>query len=123
MNDLQAMAESVRLSTGAVIGGRATRAASGKTFETLNPATGRVLAEIACCDAADVERAVGAARQAFDRGPWPRLTPSERKAILLRFANLIEAHAEELALMEALEGGKPISDALQIDLPETAGAV
>ena len=113
MENAKEMAASVALSTGAVIGGRSVAAASGETFDTINPATGQVLAAIARCDAADVDRAVRAAREAFDAGPWPRLTPAERKQILLRFANLVEVHGDELAIMEALEGGKPISDALQ----------
>jgi len=123
MENARELAGSVPLSTGAVIGGRSVAAAGGATFDTLNPATGEVLAGVACCEAPDVDRAVAAARGAFDAGPWPRLAPAERKRILLRFANLIEAHADELAIMEALEGGKPISDALAVDLPETVNTI
>ncbi len=119
MNDVHETAGSPALSTGAVIAGRTVAATSGETFDTINPATGAQLAAVAKCDAADVDRAVEAARKAFDEGPWPRLTPAERKAIMLRFASLIEAHADELAIMESMEGGKPISDALGIDVPET----
>ena len=110
-------------STKAVIGGRSVAAASGKTFETLNPATGTVLARIAECAQEDVDRAVRAAREAFDNGPWPRMAPAERKSIIQRYATLIEANADELALMEALEAGKPISDCHGIDLPETVNTL
>jgi len=109
--------------TQAVIGGRSVDAEGGKTFTTINPATGRPLAEIAECSAADVDKAVASARAAFDEGPWPRMSPAERKAILQRFATAIEANAEELAELEALEAGKPISDALGVDLPETVATI
>ena len=71
-------ASTVKLSTRAVIGGRSVEAQGGGTFETLNPATGAVLASIARCEAADVDAAVAAARRAFDEGPWPRMRPAER---------------------------------------------
>ena len=85
------LAASLHLPTEAMIGGRAVPAASGETFATVNPATGEELAQIARCGLVDVDRAVAAARSAF-HGPWSRLTPSERKRLLLRFATLIEAH-------------------------------
>ena len=116
-------ADTLTFSTKAVIGGRSVPAASGKTFETLNPANGTALAEVAECAQEDVDRAVLAARSAFDDGPWPRMTPEERKSILLRFATLIEANADELATMESLEAGKPITDCLEIDLPETVKTI
>lgn len=118
------MAEDMKkFPTQAVIGGRSADAEGGKTFATINPATGQVLAEIAECSAADVDKAVAAAREAFDNGPWPRMAPAERKAILQRFATVIEANAEELAELETLEAGKPISDALEVDLPETVATL
>lgn len=118
------MAEDTRkFPTRAVIGGRSFDAADGKTFATLNPATGQPLARIAECAAVDVDKAVAAAREAFDNGPWPRMSPAERKTVLQRFAAVIEANAEELAELEALEAGKPISDALGIDLPETVATL
>ena len=116
-------ADDLRLSTKAVIGGRSLASESGKTFDTLNPANGRVLATVAECASVDVDKAVKSARAAFDDGPWPRMSPTERKTILQRFATLIEAHCDELALMEALEAGKPISDCLQIDLPESVNTI
>ena len=110
-------------STNMVIGGRSVPAASGKTFATLNPATGQELTQIAEGDAADVDAAVAAARHAFDDGPWPRLSPAERKVHLQRFATQIEAHADELARLEVLEAGKPITDCLEIDIPETVNTI
>lgn len=109
--------------TRAIIGGRSADAEDGKTFATLNPATGQPLARIAECKAIDVDKAVAAARAAFDDGPWPRMSPAERKTILQRLATVVEANAEELAELEALEAGKPISDALGVDLPETVGTL
>lgn len=117
------MSKSRKFPTKAVIAGRATDAASGNTFETLNPATGKVIAEIARCDSADADLAVAAAREAFDKGPWPNMSPAERKVVLQRFASLVEAHADELAELEALEAGKPITDCIEIDLPETVDAI
>ena len=109
--------------TRAVIGGRSVDAEGGGTFATINPSTGKPLAQISECSAADVDKAVAAARAAFDEGPWPRMSPAERKSILQRFATVIEANAEELAELEALEVGKPISDALGVDLPETVATI
>lgn len=114
-------APDIKLSTCSVIGGRSVESAA--TFTTVNPATGLVLAEVARGSAEDIDRAVVAARKAFDHGPWPRLSPAERKAILLRFASVIEANTDELALMEAMEAGKPITDCMEIDLPEAVSTL
>lgn len=105
--------------TQAFIGGKFTPAQSGKTFATENPATGKTIAKIAECDATDVDRAVKSARAAFERGGWSRRKPSERKQTLLKFADLVEAHAGELALLDCLEAGKPITDCATLDLPDT----
>src|SRR5438128_1146506 len=83
-------------------------AASGKRFPTINPGTGEVLTTVAEADAADVDRAVAAARRAFESGPWARMHPAGRGRILLRIAQLVEAHADELAALETLDSGKPI---------------
>ncbi len=112
-----------KFSTNCVIAGRSVPAVSGETFETINPANGEVIANIAKGDAADVDAAVAAARNAFDQGPWPRLSPSERKVIMQRFATLVEANIDELAQMESLEAGKPITDCMEIDLPETVSTL
>ncbi|NUO85608.1 MAG: aldehyde dehydrogenase [Cupriavidus sp.] len=116
----QARAASLRPQGRAYIGGEWTDAADGATFDTINPATGAVLAKVAACSAADVDRAVAAARQAFEQGVWSGLSPRERKAVLLRLAALIETHREELALLETLDMGKPIGDTLAYDVPEAA---
>jgi gamma-glutamyl-gamma-aminobutyraldehyde dehydrogenase len=105
------------------IDGRFTEAASGRRFVTENPATGEPLAEVAAGDAADVDRAVAAARRAFDDGRWSRLAPADRKQVLLRFADLIEANLEELATLEALEAGKPITDCREVDVPDTVRTI
>jgi phenylacetaldehyde dehydrogenase len=90
------------------INGQWVDSASGKTFETPNPATGEILASIAEGDAEDIDRAVRAARAAFDTGPWSRMTPSERGRIIWRVGDLILEHAEELAQLESLDNGKPV---------------
>ena len=113
----------VSFSSHCIIGGRPKPAQSGETFDTINPANGQVLAQIAKGESADVDVAVAVAREAFDCGPWPRLSASERKFIMLRFATLVEAHIDELAQLEALEAGKPINDCLEIDLPETVNTL
>lgn len=92
------------------IGGKPCPALSGETFVTLNPATGQPLAEVAACGAADVDLAVRAARQAFDRGDWSRAAPEARKAVLLRFAELLSEAGEELAWLECRDSGKTIKD-------------
>jgi hypothetical protein len=102
------------------IDGQWTAAASGKTFQTPNPATGQTLANVAEGDAADIDKAVGAARRAFDEGPWGRLTPSERGRIIWRIGDLILEHAQELAQLESLDNGKPYPVALAADVPLAA---
>ena len=103
-----------------LIGGQWVAAASGKTFETLNPATGKTLAQVAEGDAEDINRAVVAARKAFESGPWPKMTPSQRGRLLWRVAELIEEHADELAMLETLDNGKPIKYSKASDVPLTA---
>ena len=105
--------------TQAFIDGEFRDALSGRTFTTSNPATGQVLAEVAACDVQDVDVAVAAARQAFDDGRWQRQAPSARKKVLLRFAQLLEDNAHELAVLESLDSGKPVSECQNVDVPET----
>lgn len=100
-----------------LIDGQWTPARSGKTFETINPATEEVIASVAEADAADVEQAVLAARRAFDEGPWPRMDARERGKIMMRLADLMEAEIDELAALESLDNGKPVSDAKLGDIP------
>ncbi len=108
--------------TDAFIDGAFRPALSGERFATEDPATGRLLAEVAAGDAADIDDAVRAARHAFDDGRWSRRSPAERKAVMLRLADLIEENAEELALIDSLEAGKPITDCREADLPESIKA-
>ncbi len=95
----------------AFIDGRFTPAISGKTFDTISPIDGRVLAHVAACDAADIDRAVAAARAAFEKGSWSEVAPRQRKRTLIKLADLIAKHANELALLETLDMGKPVRDA------------
>jgi acyl-CoA reductase-like NAD-dependent aldehyde dehydrogenase len=113
-------ARQLEFRTQAFVDGRYVDAASGATFDCINPATGKLLARVAAGDVEDVNRAVTSARAAFRRGVWSGLAPAKRKKILLRFAEAILAHAEELALLETLDVGKPITDSLKIDIPGTA---
>lgn len=119
----QSRAASLRIQGQAFIAGRYQPASSGQTFDCISPVDGRVLVQVASCDLADADQAVASARQTFEAGTWSRLAPVERKRVMLRFADLIEAHAEELALLETLDMGKPISDALNVDIPGAARAI
>jgi phenylacetaldehyde dehydrogenase len=102
------------------INGQWCDAASGKTFETPNPATGQTLARVAEGSAEDIDRAVRAARRAFEEGPWGRMTPSERGRIIWRIGDLILEHADELAQLESLDNGKPFAVAQAADVPLAA---
>jgi phenylacetaldehyde dehydrogenase len=103
-----------------LINGKFEQAESGKTFDTLNPATDTVLASIAEGDAHDIDRAVRAARRAFENGPWRRMTPSERGQIMHRIGDLIMEHADELAELDCLDNGKALSVARAADVPLAA---
>jgi 4-guanidinobutyraldehyde dehydrogenase/NAD-dependent aldehyde dehydrogenase len=113
-------ARRIEFRTQAFIDGRYVDAASGATFDSINPATGKLLARVAAGDAEDINRAVTSARAAFRKGVWANLPPVQRKKILLRFAQLIREHTEELALLETLDMGKPITDSLEVDIPGAA---
>ena len=114
-----ALSGSLRLETGLVIDGQNQSASGGALFPVINPADGATVAELACGTAADIELAVATARRAWDDGRWRHMAPRARMDIFRRWADLVEAHAAELALLETLSMGKPVSDALSIDLPET----
>ncbi|NKB81589.1 MAG: aldehyde dehydrogenase family protein [Nitrospirales bacterium] len=103
-----------------LIDGKWTESASGKTFQTVNPATGKVLGHVAEGAQEDIHRAVQAARQAFDTGPWRRLSPSDRGKCMWRLADLIESHTEQLAQLESLDNGKPVTVARVADVPLAA---
>src|SRR5271169_893443 len=115
------MEPSVKISANKLlINGQWVNSASGKTFPTVNPATGDVITQVAEADAADVDKAVAAARAAFETGAWRRkMTASQRGAMLNRLADLVEKNADELARLEALDNGKPYKVAKAADLPLT----
>jgi phenylacetaldehyde dehydrogenase len=102
-----------------LINGKWVDAASGKTFPSYNPATGDILAKVAEGDAEDINRAVAAARAAFETGPWRKLTPSERGRLIWKLADLIEKHGEEFSQLESLDNGKPVTVARVADIPLT----
>uniref|UniRef100_A0A7N0TC18 Aldehyde dehydrogenase domain-containing protein n=1 Tax=Kalanchoe fedtschenkoi TaxID=63787 RepID=A0A7N0TC18_KALFE len=99
------------------INGEFVDAVSGQTFETIDPRTGDVLARVALGDKEDIDLAVGAARAAFDSGPWPRLSGSERGRLMMKFADLVDQHAEEIAAIDAADGGKLFGFGVAVDVP------
>ncbi|KFN41111.1 aldehyde dehydrogenase [Arenimonas oryziterrae] len=115
----QARANALEIRSQAFIDGGYADAASGKTFDCISPIDGRVIVAVAECESEDINRAVEAGRRAFDKGLWSASSPVHRKRTLIKFAQLIEAHGEELALLESLDMGKPVSDALQVDVAAT----
>ncbi|HEY2382536.1 MAG TPA: aldehyde dehydrogenase family protein, partial [Terriglobia bacterium] len=102
-----------------LINGNWVDSASGRTFPTINPATGDIITQVAESDAPDVDKAVKAARSAFDTGAWRKMSGSERGRLLNKLADLIERHADELAQLESLDNGKPFHVAKVADLPLT----
>jgi aldehyde dehydrogenase (NAD+) len=103
-----------------LIGSERVPAADGRTFATLDPSTGREIARVAHAGAEDVDRAVRAARAAFEEGPWATLPPSERERLISALAQSLEAHAEELAEIESLDNGKPVKLAQYVDVRGSA---
>ncbi len=123
IDESKAAIERLSLRTQSFIDGEFRDAVSGRRYLTENPATGAPIAEIAEGGPADVDAAVAAARQAADDGRWSRLSPGDRKRILVRWADLIEGDARELGLIETIDSGKPIADTIGLDVPETAGCI
>lgn len=116
--EYRAIAAGLSLPQNAFIDGTYRPALSGRTFATINPATGETLTEIAACGPEDVDLAVGKAREAFDDGRWSHLHPGARKEVLIRLCKLMTREARELAVMESLDSGKTIHDCETVDLPE-----
>ena len=114
-----ALARTLMIETRLVIDGQCRSAAAGELFAVINPADGTTVAEMACGTATDIDLAVSAAGKAWDDGRWRHMAPRLRMDVFRRWADLVEANAAELALLETLSMGKPINDALTIDLPET----
>ena len=121
--DWEQRAQQLQIEGRAFIHGESTDAVSKATFDCISPVDGRLLGKVASCDSADAQRAVEVARKTFESGVWSRLAPAKRKAAMIRFAGLLKQNAEELALLETLDMGKPISDSLHIDVPGAAGAL
>jgi acyl-CoA reductase-like NAD-dependent aldehyde dehydrogenase len=121
--DWHARARALQPRGEAVINGRRVAALDGATFPCLSPIDGRQLALVAAGDARDIDAAVAVARASFERGDWSGQSPAARKGVLQNFATLVEAAIEELALLETLDMGKPIRDALQVDVPATARCI
>lgn len=117
--DWHSLSQTITLRHQAYINGTFRPALSGETFESVNPSTEQTLAEVASCDTGDVELAVTSAREAFRSGVWSRKAPGERKQVLLRLAELMEQHGDELALLDSLDMGKSISEMLSVDLPDS----
>ncbi|UXS34738.1 aldehyde dehydrogenase [Agrobacterium tumefaciens] len=115
-SDVTAIRNRITIRGQAFIDGRFTDAASGETFDDISPRDGTVIARVAACDREDVDRAVAAARRAFEAGVWRDRSPKERKKVLQRFAALLEKHMDELAVLETLDMGKPISESRNIDV-------
>ncbi|GAA3066494.1 aldehyde dehydrogenase [Rhizobium viscosum] len=117
--EYKAIAADLRFPANAFIDGSFCPAKSGRVFRSTNPATGELLADIAACDATDVDHAVLKARQSFEDGRWRLRSPGERKEVLLKLAKLIERNRHELAVMESLDSGKPIRECQTVDIPDT----
>ncbi|KOR79058.1 aldehyde dehydrogenase family protein [Peribacillus frigoritolerans] len=100
-----------------LINGELVEAASGKTFETLDPSNGKVLAVVSEAGPEDVDKAVKAARTAFDKGPWKKMSASERSRLIYKLADLMEEHKEALAQLDTLDNGKPIGETTNADVP------
>lgn len=118
-----ALAASVVVNGQCFIDGQYRQAVEQQVFDKVSPVDGRVIASIARCTSADVELAVACARRVFEAGSWSRMAPALRKRVLIDFADLIEQHAAELALLETLDMGKPIANALNVDIPGAANAI
>jgi len=121
--DYQAIAAGLNLPANAFINGHFTAAQNGGTFATINPATGEHLANVAACDEADVDEAVQKAREAFESGVWSKMDPTERKQVMIKFVKLLRRHSHELAVLEALDSGKPIRDCESIDMEESIACI
>jgi acyl-CoA reductase-like NAD-dependent aldehyde dehydrogenase len=119
-SDWSAWAGSVKAETGCFIDGEFVAAQDGGLFETINPATGEVIMTVARGQGTDVDRAVASSRKAFKSGVWSRMDPRDRMEILYRYADLIEQHAGEFAIIDTVDMGKPIADMLNVDVPDAA---
>lgn len=118
--DYKTQAQQLKIEGRAYIDGEYVDARSGKTFDCVSPADGKVIARVAAGDEADIDVAVKAARRSFNSGVWSDLAPKDRKRILLKLAELIQQNTQELAVLETLDMGKPITDSSRVDIPLVA---
>src|SRR5262249_18334309 len=116
LDDWSALAAEIDIPDRAFIDGEYLESATGETFECVSPIDGGVPANVAACSAPDVDRAVAGARAAFESGVWSHAAPKERKRTLLKLADLVRSHADELALLETLDMGKPIRESRRTDV-------
>jgi acyl-CoA reductase-like NAD-dependent aldehyde dehydrogenase len=123
VQDWRSLAAALEIEGRAFINGRYQDALSGETRATLSPGDGRKLAEVANCGIEDADQAVGIARAAFASGVWANMAPADRKMVLVRWAELIEDNADEIALLECLDVGKPISDTTAVDVPSAVRTI
>ena len=123
IDEARAEIDALRLRTQLFIDGAFRDAADGTRFTSVNPATGVPVADVAQGGPADVDAAVAVARRAADDGRWSRMSPGDRKRILVRWADLIETNGRELGLIETIDSGKPITDTVGLDMPETAACI
>jgi len=121
--EIKAIAEQITFPNTAFINGKFCAAKSGRTFPSVNPATGETLCQIAACDAEDVDLAVEKGRKAFEAGHWSKMHPTDRKNTMVKLAKLMTRHRHELAVLESLESGKPVKDCIEIDVPETINCI
>ncbi len=121
--DWRALAAGLTIEGRAFVNGRYEDAMSGETRPTMSPADGHKLADVANCGIEDADRAVEVARAAFESGVWSKMAPADRKMVLVRWAELIEANAEEIALLECMDVGKPIADTTSVDVPAAARTI
>ncbi len=123
IKDWQSAAAKLEIEGRAFIDGRYQDALSGETRATLSPGDGRKLADVANCGTEDADRAVAIAQKAFQSGAWSAMAPADRKMVLVRWAELIEDHADEIALLECLDVGKPIADTTGVDVPSAVRTI
>src|SRR5210317_383082 len=121
--DWGSQAESLEIEGRAFINGRYQDALSGETRATMSPGDGRHLADVANCGTEDADEAVRVARAAFESGVWANMAPADRKMVLVRWAELIGDHADEIALLECLDVGKPIADTTGVDVPSAVRTI
>jgi hypothetical protein len=123
IQDWNADAAGLEIEGRAFIDGGYRDALAGETRPTVSPANGQKLADVANCGTEDADRAVAIARAAFDSGVWASMAPADRKMVLVRWAELIEDHADEIALLECLDVGKPIADTTGVDVPSAVRTI